>query len=201
MEIIKNSIAFQKGDPTLPENYRPISLRPVGYKVLPALNHHRLLEGGADVKIQDSQYGLCPKRNCAHALTLVKRMIDVAHENRTEALTMVFLDWAKAFDRVRGDSMLKALVRFGIPEYYIKLIGSIYEEREFFIQDYCGDSSTCPQHAGIAQGCPLSPFLLIIVQSVMFYDIYNNVQLVPDAPYVVTNDLLYADDTVLLSSS
>ena len=35
----------------------------------------------------------------------------------------------------------------------------------------------------------------------MFYDIYNEIQLVPDAPYVVTNDLLYADDTVLLSSS
>ena len=32
----------------------------------------------------------------------------------------------------------------------------------------------------------------------MFHDIYNEVQLVPDAPYVVTNEVLYADDTVLM---
>ena len=128
-------------------------------------------------------------------------MIDAAHEDRLEKLLMVFLNWAKAFDRVRADSLIKALTRFGIPEYVIKLIESIYEERQFFIQDHYGDSKICYQSAGIAQGCPLSPFLFIIVQSVMFHDIYNEVQLVPDAPYVVTNEVLYADDTVLLSSS
>ena len=82
-----------------------------------------------------------------------------------------------------------------------KVIGSIYVERKFFIQDHCGVSKIHQQHAGIAQGCPLSPFLFIIVQSVMFEDIYNQVQLDADAPYIVTNEILYADDTVLLSSS
>ena len=154
-------LLFKKGDATLPENYRPIPLLPIGYKILAALIHQRLLDGGVDEKIRESQYGFRPKRNCADALSLVTHIIDAAHENRSEKLIMLFLDWAKTFDRVPGDSLLKVLTRFGIPEYVIKLIGSIYEEREFFIHDYCGDSKICPQRAGIAQGCPFSPFLFI----------------------------------------
>jgi len=38
------------------------------------------------------------------------------------------------------------------------------------------------------------------VQSVMFHDIYKRVELVPEAEYVITNEVLYADDTLLLSS-
>ena len=131
----------------------------------------------------------------------MRRIIDAAHEKRTEPLCMIFLDWAKAFDRVRAESLLKALTRFGIPEYVVKIIGSIYEERQFFIQDHCGVSKVHQQHVGIAQGCPLSPFLFIIVQSVMFEDMYSQIHLDIDAPYVVSNEVLYADDTVLLSSS
>ena len=102
---------------------------------------------------------------------------------------------------MRVESLLKALTRFGIPEYVVKIIGSIYEERQFFIQDHCGVPKIHQQHAGIAQGCPLSPFLFIILHSVMFENIYSQIHLDKDAPYVVSNEVLYADDTVLLSSS
>ena len=76
---------------------------------------------------------------------LVRRMIDAAHEMKTEGLCMVFLDWAKAFDRIRSDSLLKALSRFGFPQHLVNVIGSIYEERKFFIQDHTGASSIFDQ--------------------------------------------------------
>ena len=84
------------------------------------------------------------------------------------------------------------------------MIASIYKHRSFILKDPAGNSSQRTQAAGIAQGCPLSPYLFIIVQSVMFFDIDKRMAslhediVVPE--YLVYRDLLYADDTMLISS-
>ena len=77
------------------------------------------------------------------------------------------------------------------------------------MKDGCQDSTQRQQRAGIAQGCPLSPYLFIIVQSVLLHDVdqrlaeqlreRQHILIEPD--YVVCTDLLYADDTLLLSSN
>ena len=102
---------------------------------------------------------------------------------------------------MKTDTLLHALSRFGFPPKLVNMIGAIYRERQFFIQDPAGKSSLFSQSAGIAQGCPLSPFLFIVVQSVMFYDIHRKLHLEVEPKFVVTSELLYADDTVLMSSS
>ena len=118
---------FKKGDSSLPENYRPIALVPVGYKVLASLIHQRLLDSGIDQFIWPSQYGFRPKRGCADALMVIRRMIDATYNANTTGLAMVFLDWAKAFDRIRSDSLLQALTIFGLPQHIVEMIGVIYE--------------------------------------------------------------------------
>ena len=114
---------------------------------------------------------------------------------------MVFLDWAKAFDRLKSDTLIVALRRFGLPEAFVQIIGGSYRVRRFFIYDHTGTLAEYEQSPGIAQGCHLSPFLFIIVQSVMFYGIFNGIHLDPELAFVVTRDLLYADDALLVSSS
>ena len=97
------------------------------------------------------------------ALMVVRRLIDAANEEQRTGLIMVFLDWAKAFDRLKPDTLVVALRRFGLPEQFVQMIESIYRVRRFFIQDHTGASAEYQQSAGIAQGCPLSPFLIIIL--------------------------------------
>ena len=82
--VAKVILLFKKGDASLPENYTPISLLPVGYKILAALIHQRLLDSGVDGKICSSQYGFRPTRSCCDALMVIRRMIDAAHESKRE---------------------------------------------------------------------------------------------------------------------
>ena len=173
----------------------------MGYKVVAALIHQRLIAGGADEKICASQFGFRPKRNCMDALMVVRRIIDAATEPKQHGLLMMFLDWAKAFDKVQVGGLLSALKRFGLPQLFVDLIANIYKNLSFFVQDSFGPSEIYCQETGIAQGCPLSPFLFIIVQSVMFHDIYARIHLDLEPGFIVTRELLYADDTLLASSS
>ena len=194
-------LLFKKGDASLPQNYRPISLLPVGYKVLASLTHQRMIAGGTEARIRASQYGFRPGMGTADALMVVRRMIDAAHQSNNNPLVLVLLDWAKAFDRIKIKCMLSALTRFGLPREYVDMIHGIYSERSFLIHDHTGTSSLRRQESGIAQGCPLSPYLFIIMQTVMLHDVYRDVRLEEEPEFVVTRDILYADDTLLMSSS
>jgi len=192
-------LLFKKGDAALPANYRPISLLPVGYKVLASMLHHRLIGGGADARMRDSQYGFRPGRGTADALMLVRRMIDAAHVNNSGGMLLLMLDWAKAFDRVKPDIMCGALHRFGLPVEMVNMVRAIYDSRYFVIHDHTGPSSERRQRAGIAQGCPLSPYLFIAVQSVLLHDVFSRLDLRDEPAFLVTRDVLYADDTLLAS--
>ena len=58
------------------------------------------------------------------------------------------------------------------------------------------------QTTGIRQGCPLSPYLFVILMSVLFQDIHTN-DVLKLAEHRVqgmdTDEILYADDTICVS--
>ena len=185
------------------ENYRPISLLSVGYKVLAAIILQRLQNCGAEDRLCDAQFGFRPGRNTNQPLFIARRMIDEALKGKDGSLFMLVLDWSKAFDRLRPDALQAALARFGVPAGMVEMIRSIYTDRTFCVRDSGHVSSTRRQAAGIAQGCPLSPYLFIIVMSVLISDVRDKKHAHNTwarKPYVVTEELLYADDTMLIAS-
>ena len=195
---------FKKGDDALPENYRPISLLAVGYKVLASLLLRRIQAGGSEQRIRESQYGFRPKRGTSDAIFLARRLIDAALERNDGKLLLLMLDWQKAFDRIKSKALLQALRRFGLPSHVVDMVGAIYSSRSFVVREHSLDSDVHTQAAGIAQGCPLSPYLFVIVMSVLMADVdrkmYDALQVAPTQPFLVTRDILYADDTLLAAT-
>ena len=178
-------------------------MRRVQYLVSILLQQIKIVR--SEKRIRRSQYSFRAHHSSDKALAIFRRMLDATHNNNDAQLHVDFYDWAKAFDRINPQSLLIALKRFGLPTTYLEMIGEIYEKRKFCIRSDHHISSERDQSSGIAQGCPLSPYLFIIMMTIMFQDIDSAMQNfdgednTPD--YIATRDILYADDTILLGAS
>ena len=120
-------------------------------------------------------------------------------------LHLLFLDWKQAFDSLDHTAMLHALERFGLSSRMLRSIASIYHNPLFYVRGFNNTECEGTVHAGIRQGCPLSPYLFIIVLSVMLHDLDTDLSLsgTPTKVWSVahsTYDLEYADDTLLFNS-
>ena len=50
------------------------------------------------------------------------------------------------------------------------MVRNVCKNRTFLVQDAGAQSRLHPQHAGVCQGCPLSPFLFVIVMTALIHD-------------------------------
>ena len=85
----------------------------------------------------------------------------------------VLLDWEKAFDKVRHEALLKALHKINVPDKYVQAIKELYRQPTFRVEMEGQISPWTKQTTGIRQGCPLSPYLFIVLMSVLFQYLHN----------------------------
>ena len=86
---------------------------------------------------------------------------------------MVLLDWENAFDKVDHRKLLESLYRIVIPPKVCRVIKNLYISTSFFIAMNNRNSAWKDQLTGIRQGCPLSPYLFLILMTVLFHDIHG----------------------------
>jgi len=114
----------------------------------------------------------------------------------------VFLDWEKAFDKIEQPKLIEALYRMNVNEKHINAIKNLYNHPKFAVKMGNQQSSWKTQDRGIRQGCPLSPYLFLIVMTVMFRDIHEGLNLTRGTlEHINFTELLYADDTALRTSN
>ena len=106
---------FKKGDPLTPANYRPVSLTSIPCKILEHIVHSNVINH-LIVKnkiLCDQQHGFRKKRSCE--TQLISFINDLAtnmdHEFQTDC---IFLDFAKAFDKVNHLSLIKKMKHYGV---------------------------------------------------------------------------------------
>ena len=112
------------------------------------------------------------------------------------------MDWEKAFDKIDQGKLIEALKRMDLPSKYIDAIKSLYEEPTFAVKSGDNESTWKRQNTGIRQGCPLSPYLFVIVMSVVMKDVHEGMNCKRGTPRGLDfNEILYADDTVLITNN
>ena len=187
-----------KGSDTHPGNYRPIALLNVVYKILAAMIQARLATS-QDSDLRATQYGFRRHKGTQHPLFVLRRAMEWA--NLTNGpLKLLFLDWKQAFDSLDHTAMLTALRRFGVPDTELQLIRLFYTNATFEVHSQTGDVAKGAFNSGIRQGCPLSPYLFVIVLSVIMHDVDDALLRAgtPMNTWSVAHphyDLEYADDT------
>eukprot|EP00973_Karenia_brevis_P067404 9374957-Karenia_brevis.AAC.1 len=70
--VAKVACLFKKGDPSIPSNYRPISLLPVGYKIFSFILLNRFKVAGAEERIFESQYGFKSRSGTRDAIFIIR---------------------------------------------------------------------------------------------------------------------------------
>ena len=194
-------LIYKKGSTAALENYRPISLLNSLYKIYAAIIQKGLAEQ-LDPFLQKTQFGFRKDRSTGDAIHMVRRAAEHGEQTKTQT-HMVLLDWEKAFDKINREALYKAMDKMNIPTKYIAIIKAMYTQTEFNITMEGSTSKWYPQETGIRQGCPLSPYLFLIIMTTLFHDIHegDTQNLIPNRICGANFDeVVCADDTICVST-
>ena len=150
----------KKGNLTIPDNYRGISLTQVAAKVYNRLILNRI-RPIIDNLLRSNQNGFRQLRSTTSHILALRRIVEEIHNHNKEAV-LVFIDFRKAFDSINRNTMFDILGAYGIPELIVEAIKTMYIDTSALVLTPEGETDTFKIDTGVLQGDPLAPFLFII---------------------------------------
>jgi len=210
------SVLYKKKDRTDPRNYRPITLLNGDYKILMRVLTARVNKAAVQF-VSDPQNGFVPGGFIVENIILLQLLQAIAEEEDLEAL-LIFLDFEKAFDRCSWDYLSEAIRNLGFPNQpanpssgdasrphpflaWVKLAYSHDHPptRKMHVNGYVSRSFALA--SGVAQGCPLSPLLFLIVTEALTRLILDDTRIkgieVDGMRHKISQ---YADDSTLIAT-
>jgi hypothetical protein len=160
---------YKRGDPTLPQNYRPMTMLSTMTKLFHKILNVRLSAYLENNKIIDRsiQKGLQKRISGVLENTIInKRLIDDAKSNE-KPLSMLFLDVTNAYGSLRHPFIQTAMEIYKVPKSIIKYIMKFYHQATVQVTSRNGDSNPFVWQKGVFQGCSLANMLFIMCMNVL----------------------------------
>jgi exonuclease III len=155
---------FKEGDPTLPSNYRPITLLNTDYRILAKVLANRCLQHIPPL-ISAEQCAFLKGRSIGDSIMLLQLLPhQLAAEGRTGAL-VAFLDFRKAYDSVSREFLREVLLAIGVGDKFVAWVMLLLNQEHTRACAVLNGYKSVKVHfvAGVRQGCPLSPLLYLFV--------------------------------------
>lgn len=174
---------------TEPSSYRPISLLSSLGKIYERLLLIRLWSYVYELKLlPDEQFGFRARHSCPQqVLRITEHVLSKFHHTWPADTGAIFLDVAKAFDKVWHNGLIYKLSKFGVPDRLVLILRDFLLNRSFRYRVEGTLSDPRPVRAGVPQGSVLSPLLFTLYTS--------------DIPRTHQVEIaLFADDTALYTS-
>ncbi len=189
MKIAKVVPIYKSADPSIINNYRPVSLLPAFSKILEKIVYYKLMNFLTAKKIlYKHQYGFRPKHSTIHPIIhLLNHCATSSSKPNSELTLAVLCDLSKAFDVINHNILFRKLNNYGIRGIANKWFRSYLSDRQQFVTFEGNISHMLPVEIGVPQGSILGPLLYLIYVN----DIGNSCR---------GNILSFADDTTLYTS-
>jgi len=178
-------------------NWRGITLMSVPGKTFRTVLLNRL-NTEVDRLLREEQARFRHGRSCSEQIFTLRNIVEQCSEFQTP-LFVNYVDFKKAFDSIRRESLWKILKLYGIPDKFINIFKSMYHHSNCCVKTRNGLTSLFDVITGVRQSCVLSPLLfLICIDYVMRKALSHPEFRIPWGRGKLT-DLDFADDVALLS--
>ncbi|GFT56677.1 retrovirus-related Pol polyprotein from type-2 retrotransposable element R2DM, partial [Nephila pilipes] len=147
------------GDPTIIENWRPISLSSTIYKLFTKCLTRKLQDWcETHGVISNCQKGFTPFDGVVEHNFVIGQHMEFARRSHSDCF-FVWLDISNAFGSIPHDVLFTALSNHGIDFDFIDIVRDMYLHSFTQILSNEGPTEPIPLLCGVKQGCPLSGLL------------------------------------------
>ena len=189
----------KKANATECADHRTISLISHASKIMLKVLTRRL-EQKVSYFIGKTQFGF--RKGCGTREAIaVMRILCEGRLEFNEELFICFVDFEKAFDRVRWIKLLEILEKIGIDWRDRRLIRNLYIKQAAVVRTENGNSEPADIGRGVRQGCLLSPLLFSIYAEMMMVETMEGIEEGIRVGGEFLKDVKFADDQGMVAQS